>query len=125
MHPLALLFFPIFGFGFVLYFVPTIVAFARSKRDAVSILVLDIFFQGEATRNLLVPREEADSSPLKRFGMTSAVAMLSQQRRRLFRVVSKNNSRPGPPNRRQRFQNHPLAVDPITSCCGLNHRVLA
>jgi hypothetical protein len=36
-------FFPIFGFGFVLYFLPAIIAFARSKRDAVSILVLNLF----------------------------------------------------------------------------------
>lgn len=42
MYPLAF-FFPIFGFGFVLYFLPAIIAFARSKRDAVSILVLNIF----------------------------------------------------------------------------------
>ncbi len=42
MHLLAF-FFPIFGFGFVLYFLPAIVAFARSKRDAVSILVLNLF----------------------------------------------------------------------------------
>jgi Superinfection immunity protein len=37
------LFIPIFGFGLVLYFLPTILAFARSKRDAVSILVLNLF----------------------------------------------------------------------------------
>lgn len=42
MHLLAF-FFPIFGFGFVLYFLPAIVAFARSKRDAVSILVPNLF----------------------------------------------------------------------------------
>jgi hypothetical protein len=36
-------FLPIFGFGFVLYFLPAIIAFARSKRDAVSILVLNLF----------------------------------------------------------------------------------
>jgi Superinfection immunity protein len=42
MHLLAL-FFPIFGFGFVLYFLPAILAFARSKRDAVAILVLNLF----------------------------------------------------------------------------------
>jgi hypothetical protein len=43
MHTVAFFFFPIFGFGFVLYFLPAIIAFARSKRDAVSILVLNIF----------------------------------------------------------------------------------
>lgn len=42
MHLFAF-FFPIFGFGFVLYFLPAIIAFARSKRDAVSILVLNLF----------------------------------------------------------------------------------
>lgn len=43
MHLLALFFPPIFGFGFVLYFLPTIIAFARSKRDAASILALNFF----------------------------------------------------------------------------------
>jgi len=42
MHLLAFFFHPIFGFGFVLYFLPTIIAFGRSKRDAVSILVLNL-----------------------------------------------------------------------------------
>jgi hypothetical protein len=41
MHLLALFFPHIFGFGFVFYFLPAIIAFARSKRDAVSILVLN------------------------------------------------------------------------------------
>jgi hypothetical protein len=41
MHVFAFFFLPIFGFGFVLYFLPAIIAFARSKRDAVSILVLN------------------------------------------------------------------------------------
>ncbi len=41
MNP-AFFFLPIFGFGFVLYFLPAIVAFARNKRDAVSILVLNL-----------------------------------------------------------------------------------
>ncbi len=40
MHLFAF-FFPIFGFGFVFYFLPAIIAFARSKRDAGSILVLN------------------------------------------------------------------------------------
>jgi len=43
MHLLAFFFFPIFGFGFVFYFLPAIVAFARSKRDAGTILVLNFF----------------------------------------------------------------------------------
>lgn len=42
MHLFAF-FLPLFGFGFVLYFLPAILAFARSKRDAVSILVLNFF----------------------------------------------------------------------------------
>jgi len=42
MHLFAF-FLPFFGFGFVLYFLPAIIAFARSKRDAMSILVLNFF----------------------------------------------------------------------------------
>lgn len=42
MHLLAF-FFPIFGCGIILYFLPAIVAFARSKRDAGAILVLNFF----------------------------------------------------------------------------------
>jgi Superinfection immunity protein len=42
MHLLAFFFFPILGFGFVLYFLPAIIAFAREKGDAVSILVLNL-----------------------------------------------------------------------------------
>ena len=42
MHLIAFFFLPIFGFGFVLYFLPSIIAFSRSKRDAVSILVLNL-----------------------------------------------------------------------------------
>ena len=43
MHFLGFFFFPIFGFGFVMYFLPAIIAFARSKRDATSILLLNFF----------------------------------------------------------------------------------
>lgn len=43
MHLFAFFFPPIFGFGFILYFLPAIIALARSKRDAVSILVLNFF----------------------------------------------------------------------------------
>ena len=32
-----------FGFGMLMYFLPTILAFARSKRDAGAILVLNFF----------------------------------------------------------------------------------
>ena len=42
MHLLAFFFLPVLGFGFVLYFLPAIIGFARSKRDAVSILVLNL-----------------------------------------------------------------------------------
>jgi hypothetical protein len=42
MHLIAFFFLPIFGFGFVLYFLPSIIAFARSKRDAGSILILNL-----------------------------------------------------------------------------------
>lgn len=39
----AALFFPFFGFGFVMYFLPSIVALARSKRDLAGIIVLNFF----------------------------------------------------------------------------------
>ena len=35
--------FPFFGLGFVFYFLPTIIAIARSKRDTTSILLLNLF----------------------------------------------------------------------------------
>jgi hypothetical protein len=41
MHLFALIFFPFFGFGFVVYFLPSILALARNKRDRVSIFVLN------------------------------------------------------------------------------------
>jgi len=39
----AIIFFPFFGFGFVMYFLPSIVALARSKRDIAGIVVLNFF----------------------------------------------------------------------------------
>jgi len=42
MHLFAIFFFPIFGFGFLFYFLPSIIAAARSKRDLVSIFVLNL-----------------------------------------------------------------------------------
>ena len=39
----ALLFFPFFSASFILYFLPTIVALVRSKRDSVSIVLLNVF----------------------------------------------------------------------------------
>ncbi len=43
MHLFAFFFFPVFGFGFVLYFLPAILALARNKRDTTSILLLNLF----------------------------------------------------------------------------------
>jgi Superinfection immunity protein len=43
MHLLSLLLFPFFGFGFVMYFLPSIIALARSKRDLLSIFLLNLF----------------------------------------------------------------------------------
>ena len=39
----AVVFFHFFGFGFLFYFFPSIIAFARSKRDATSIFLLNLF----------------------------------------------------------------------------------
>ena len=39
----AFFLYPFFGFGFVLYFLPSIVALARSKQDIVAILLLNFF----------------------------------------------------------------------------------
>jgi len=36
-------FFPFFGFGFVLYFLPSIIALTRSKRDLLGIFLLNFF----------------------------------------------------------------------------------
>jgi hypothetical protein len=43
MTYLPALFFPIFGFGFVMYFLPSIIAIARSKRDIAGIVLLNFF----------------------------------------------------------------------------------
>jgi hypothetical protein len=40
---LSFLFFPFFGFGLVMYFLPSIIALARSKRDALAIFLLNLF----------------------------------------------------------------------------------
>jgi hypothetical protein len=42
-HLLPAFFLPFFGFGFVMYFLPSIVAFARSKRDTAAIVLLNFF----------------------------------------------------------------------------------
>ncbi len=44
MYLLAhIFFFPFFGFGFVMYFIPSIVALARNKRDTLLIFLLNLF----------------------------------------------------------------------------------
>ena len=36
-------FLPFFGFGFVMYFLPSIIAIVRSKRDVTAIILLNLF----------------------------------------------------------------------------------
>jgi hypothetical protein len=43
MHLFGMFFFPFFGFGFVMYFLPSIIALVRGKRDVVAIVVLNFF----------------------------------------------------------------------------------
>ncbi|HET9410176.1 MAG TPA: superinfection immunity protein [Candidatus Sulfotelmatobacter sp.] len=43
MHLWFAFFHPFFGFGFLMYFLPSIVAFARSKRDTTAIVLLNFF----------------------------------------------------------------------------------
>lgn len=43
MPPFGIFFPGFFGIGFVFYFLPSIVALARQKRDLVSILLLNFF----------------------------------------------------------------------------------
>lgn len=38
-----LFFFPFFSFGFVMYFLPSIIALARNKRDILAIFLLNLF----------------------------------------------------------------------------------
>ena len=40
---LSFFFFPFFGFGFVMYFLPSIIALVRSKRDTLAIFLLNLF----------------------------------------------------------------------------------
>ena len=42
-HFLPAFFLPFFGFGFVMYFLPSIIALARSKRDITAIVLLNFF----------------------------------------------------------------------------------
>ena len=43
MHPFAMFFFHFFGFSFVMYFLPTIIALIKSKRDTLAIFLLNFF----------------------------------------------------------------------------------
>jgi Superinfection immunity protein len=43
MHLFGLFFFHFFGFWFVMYFLPSIVALIRSKRDTLAIFLLNFF----------------------------------------------------------------------------------
>jgi hypothetical protein len=43
MHIFPGFFFPFFGFGFLMYFLPSIIAFGRNKRDTTSIVLLNFF----------------------------------------------------------------------------------
>ncbi len=44
MHLSGMFFFPLFGgIGFVMYFLPSIIALARSKRDILAIFLLNLF----------------------------------------------------------------------------------
>jgi Superinfection immunity protein len=43
MHPLAFFFFPFPGIGLALYFLPSIIALARNKRDITAIFLLNLF----------------------------------------------------------------------------------
>jgi Superinfection immunity protein len=43
MHLFGMFFFPFFGFGFVMYFLPSLIALVRGKRDVAAIVVLNFF----------------------------------------------------------------------------------
>ena len=43
MHFPGLFFFHFFGFGFVMYFLPSIIALIKSKRDTLAIFLLNFF----------------------------------------------------------------------------------
>ena len=42
MQLASIFFFPFFGFGFLMYFLPSIIALARSKRDLTGIILLNL-----------------------------------------------------------------------------------
>ena len=39
----SILFFPFFGLGFLMYFLPSVIGLARSKRDLLAIFLLNLF----------------------------------------------------------------------------------
>ncbi len=43
MHLLGVFFFPFFGTGAVMYFLPTLIAAIRSKRDVLTIFLVNFF----------------------------------------------------------------------------------
>jgi len=43
MQLFGMFFFPFFGFGFVMYFLPSLIAIVRSKRDILGIVLLNFF----------------------------------------------------------------------------------
>jgi hypothetical protein len=43
MHALGFFFFPFVSFSFVMYFLPSIIALMRNKRDIVAIILLNFF----------------------------------------------------------------------------------
>lgn len=43
MNLLAFFFLPFFGFGFVLYFIPSIVALAKSKPNTLTVILINFF----------------------------------------------------------------------------------
>jgi hypothetical protein len=48
-------FLPFFGFGFVLYFLPSIIALARNKRDITAIVLLNFFLGWTAIGWVIAP----------------------------------------------------------------------
>lgn len=42
-HLAHFFFFPFFGFGFLMYFLPSLIALARNKRDILAIFLLNLF----------------------------------------------------------------------------------
>jgi len=53
MELAILILFPFFGFGFVCYFLPSIVALVRGKRDTLSICLLNFFLGWTLSDGLL------------------------------------------------------------------------